>query len=345
MPEIYILDRLTLDRIRYVENYESFIWTTRRSEFSDCKLVIPLSEYKTRYYREFNYIERPESNRLMMIVSILKKESEGTVTITGHSLEKILEERVIPPSNDDDAWTINGSVGYAATEYVRRICIEGEYSNNDIINNLDYEEQDASTIQREVKPTQGDDLYKVVKGLCDEDDLGFRIFLDRPTKKFIFRVNRGVDRTVDQNERPPVVFSQDLDSLTNESFLKSIEGYKNVAYVKYKGGAQTVYDGTMYASTRRRVLFVDATDIENPTPGKVEARGRIELRKHNRKNLFDGEVERNKSYTYEVDYEIGDLVTLRSVDGETRTARVTEFVSTFDQEGVRYFPTFTSLET
>ena len=344
MPEIYILNR-NLQRIRYVEKYESFIWTIRRNEAGDCKLVVPLSEYRARYYRTGYYIERPESSRLMRIDRVEKDSSTGDVTITASSLEAFLKQRIVPPNyNDEDHWTFYGSVGWVATELVKRICIDGDYSANDVIQNLSIQEQDASTIQRRVVNEQGANLYDTVQALCAEDDLGFRIFFDRDTLGFVFRVYRGIDRSISQNDRPPVIFSADLDSLTNESFVKSDEDYKNVAYVKYKGGSTAIYDGTVFASMLRRVMYVDATDIEDPTPEKIEARALIELKKHNRTNLFDGEVQTNRSYTYNVDYEIGDLVTLKSVDDETRNVRVTEFVSVYDTEGIRYYPTFSTTE-
>lgn len=344
--DVYILNS-SFDSIDLIEGIHSFIWTIRYNSWGDFTMKVPISRFPYTSLQTGNYVWQPTSNRLMMIESVIRNRDseEDLIEVTGRSVEAFLEERVVTPNTTDDYWKLTGNVGWIATELVRRICIDAtEYSASDKIDNLRFAEQDASTISREVK-IKPSNLYVAVKELCDEDNLGFRIFFDIDTKLLTFRVYRGADRSTSQSTNPRVVFSGDLDNMVSGSFLKSVVGYKNVAYVKSKTSIRTVKLSTATLDNmRRRVLWVDASDIENPTNALLDSRGRIELSQYNYKNLVDGEIKLNSSYIYGVDYEIGDVVTIKTEDGGTSKARVTEFVTIFDHDGFRYYPTFTTIE-
>lgn len=344
--DVYILDA-TFEKIDLIEGVSSFIWTVRYNTWGDFILTVPISRFPYTSLRTGNYVLNPKSQRLMMIESVLRKrdtQSEDIIEVRGRSVEAFLEERIVTPNTTEDYWTLTGNVGWIATELVRRICIDAtELSSNDKIDNLRYATQDSSTISRTVK-IKPSSVYQSVKELCDEDELGFRIFFDEDTKLLTFRVYRGVDRSADQSTNPRVIFSSDLDNLVNGSFLKSVIGYKNVAYVKSKGSIRQVQMGAgPFVDLRRRVLWVDASDIENPTNALLDNRGRLELSQHKYKNLVDGEIDEDRAYTYGVDYSIGDVVTIKTEDGGVGRSRISEIVTVYDSDGVRTYPTFTSL--
>jgi hypothetical protein len=95
----------------------------------------------------------------------------------------------------------------------------------------------------------------------------------------------------------------------------------------------------------RRVLTVDASDITLSAGTALDAallqRGKEELAKTRAFQAFDGEINTNSQYKYQVDYWLGDLVEMRNVDGVANQMRVTEQIFVSDKEGDRSYPTLT----
>lgn len=83
-------------------------------------------------------------------------------------------------------------------------------------------------------------------------------------------------------------------------------------------------------------------NTETPWLNKqLQQRGRDELMKNRQVRAFDGEIPPNSPYLYEIDYQLGDLIDMRNVDGVTNQMRVTEQIFISDGEGERAYPTFT----
>lgn len=177
----------------------------------------------------------------------------------------------------------------------------------------------------------------------------------------------GYDRTVNQTDREPVIFTTMQDHLIDEKYLWTLRNYKNFAQV-----VSPIYDANVFApgvSTATagkdlRVLHVDASDITSAGGGSassiVRQRGLAELAKNNQIFFFEGQVNPDSPYKrglppvegggtswYEArlrrttpgDYDLGDLVTLMGKYGVSQTMRVTEFVRTQDETGYREYPT------
>jgi hypothetical protein len=89
--------------------------------------------------------------------------------------------------------------------------------------------------------------------------------------------------------------------------------------------------------------LVNATDVTSGTAGEIAAaliqKGKEELSKHRAFLAFDGEIDNRTDYIYGRDYELGDLVEMRTSDGVTNNMRVTEQIFVCDQEGQRSYPT------
>lgn len=160
----------------------------------------------------------------------------------------------------------------------------------------------------------------------------------------------GLDRTRQQSVNTPVVMRYDMGDISNPEYLFSKKGLKNVAIVKTNNGNRTFYAFGADASTSgldRSVLPVDASDIEY-TAGTtdqasfedaVQTRAMTELAKYNQKTLFSGEVSPVANYHYDVDYSLGDKITLFAEYGFEQTMLVSEYVRTYDKDGDRGYPT------
>jgi hypothetical protein len=108
-------------------------------------------------------------------------------------------------------------------------------------------------------------VYKAVQDICSAYRLGFRIVRNFDNSELYFDVYAGNDRTTIQNILDPVLFSPDLDNLTDISEVTSTANYRNVAYVFHPVGAQIVTADETPVEVEgfdRRVLTVDASDIK-----------------------------------------------------------------------------------
>jgi hypothetical protein len=145
-----------------------------------------------------------------------------------------------------------------------------------------------------------------------------------------------------------VIFSQELDNLSNVSELRSVEDAKNVAYVFGLNDSTIVYADGADASTSgfdRKVLYVDATDVTLASGPALTAvlvnKGLDALAKTRPIAAFDGEINQYGKNKYNRDYFLGDLVEMRNSDGATNIMRVTEQIFVSDGEGDRSYPTLT----
>lgn len=325
-----------------VEEFVSFIWTSRANAFGDFELKFASAKFPKFTAVSGNYIEYSESNRLMEIETIkMVTDSEGNSfhILTGRSLERLLLERVVTPNTTKDYWTLTGKVGWIIHELVRRICVDGiEFSPDDKIDNLTIRQLDPSTKTTTVK-LQTKTLYEAIQELCEEDSFNFQVYFNRSTKGFEFTLYRGEDRT------SSVVFGDVYDNVSTDEYIHSSLDYKNVAYVRSGTMIRQVVAGSAVPTgSTRRVMYVDASDIEEPTAAKLDARGKLELAKKNRVKLYSAEIDLTRTNVFGIDYNVGDIVAFVDMYGETHPYIVSESVITYDREGERKFPTFRKKE-
>lgn len=356
--EVYTLDAL-LRRTDLFEDHESLIWTERYSQYGDFEMHIA-SSFRTRSLLKVGtMLAMNQSNRVMKIETVedaTDAENRRMLTIKGRSIETLMYDRVAKESVLDlttsPKWTITG---LTATDTARKIfhdiCVTGVLSSYDVIpfihegplssepSNIT-EPVDLVTI--EIEPMT---VYDAILQLSEIWNFGFRILRNGDMSELWFDIYMGSDRTSGQTTLPAVVFSPQLDNLQNTKELVTIEGAKNVAYVYSPAGFQMVYAGdvdTDISGLERRVLVVTADDITSENPD-VEAaliqRGTEELAKARTYQAFDGEISQASQYKPGRDYNLGDLVEMRSIDGVTNEMRVTEIIYASDAEGERSYPT------
>lgn len=357
--EVYILDDL-LRRDTIVDRFESLIWTERYSSMGDFQLVIHSTSESRSLLTKGKLLAANTSDRVMTIENVEDKDdSEGRslLTITGRSLESLMESRinrraqlltggVVAPSAN-----VTGTPGYLARYWFDTIC----RNNTDIpADNIPFITNGTLyPVDTIAEPTESitmaftiGSVYETIKEICDIYGLGFRLYRGPDTSTLYFNVYSGNDRTATQTTLPAVIFSPDLENLTNTSEFSSIEQYKNVAYVIAPNGSRVVYAGDAGPTTSgysRRVLYVDASDITltagTPLQNALEQRGQDELSKYKSLMALDGEIPQGGRYRYGIDYGLGDLVEMRNDDGVTNRMRVTEQIFVDDSEGERSYPT------
>lgn len=357
--ELYLLDNL-LRRSRVVDQFESLIWTERFKELGDWELSIHASHEHRSLFTVGSLWALNESKRVMTVETVENtKDEEGRdmINISGPSIERILEDRFVHDGVNgltaNPTWNSSGPPAQQARHVFQRIAIDG-YLN--VLDKIPFigttnifpidtipEPTEVVTLALE-RPT----LLAIIQELCDIYGMGYRLVRNGDLSQLLFNIYMGSDRTTRQTYYRPVIFSPELNNLSDITSLVSVSGYKNVAYVYAPNGMQIVYaqpDDEGLGGFDRRVLVVDATDIDlaagTALNAALQQRGMEELAKHRRLMAFDGEIPQAGGYKYGVDYELGDIVEMRNEDGASNNMRVSEQIFVSDSSGERSYPTLT----
>lgn len=353
--DLYLLNS-DLQNTEIVERYESVVWTERFSSLGDVQIVIDpaLAEPGLRTLGSFLAIKGSE--RVMRIESAVEANAEDgsrKLTVTGSSLECILDER------PNTAWVVTSSVHAPQTftnppATIMRQMFDAVVRNNAFINEnipllqaqtvvpVTYAIPEPSASVSVI--TDVDTLYNTLKNVADVYKIGFRL-IRKADNLLYFDVYTGFDRTTKQLVLPPMVFSPELDNLSNTSELASLVALRNVAYVYSPAGSTIVYrsGSNNQDGFNKRILIVNASDISLAAGAALTAalqqRGQEELAKTVAIYGFDGQIPQNSSYVYGTHYGLGDLVEQRSTSGASKIMQVTEQIFTSDSTGDKSYPT------
>jgi hypothetical protein len=248
-------------------------------------------------------------------------------------------------------WDITDYPADIARKIFDDICRTGILKTGDIIPYLttgspmpaDTIGEPSTSVSLSLKPAS---VYSSIKNICEVYDLGFRLIRNPLTNLLHFDIYTGRDLTSAQSSLPAVIFSRELDNLTNTKQLTSVEDQKNCAYVYSPIGTLVVYNTGESDSTSgfdRQVLIVDASDLTSATnvTAALTQRGEEALAEYRGLQVFDGEINQKSSYKYGTDYQVGDLVEQRNSDGFANYMRITEQILSSDPKGERSYPTMT----
>lgn len=352
--ELYVLD--TNFRILSVlDSFESIIWTDRFQEYGDFELYSPANTTLINQLQKDYYLYNRESEYSMIIESIkLSDDNEAGkhITVTGRSLESILDRRII--------WTQTVISGNLQTG-IKKLLDENAINPNDVnrkIPNLIFETStDPAITSLTIDEAQytGDNLYETIVDLCLAYKIGFKVTLNN-NNQFVFKLYSGTDRSYIQETNPYVVFSPNFENIINSNYLDTNEVYKTITLVAGEGEGSARKTAVVGSGSglNRRELFTDARDISSNVDGgtisaaqynnMLVARGTEKLEEHKIKKTFEGQVESTVLFSYGKDFFLGDIVQVVNEYGIESRSRVTEIIRSEDEEGFRIYPTFEILD-
>jgi len=192
------------------------------------------------------------------------------------------------------------------------------------------------------------------KNLADElteiselTGVGWSVALDYVNQTWVFDVAEGRDLTATQAVNPPVIFAPQFDSLKTLEYATSDLNYRSVAYVagQGEGAARRVLTTGGGVGLARYELFVDARDIaevetvnevEQPIPlaeieASLTARGQQQLAEFSNESYLSAQILTRSPFVYEVDYDLGDIVTVKNDDwGIGMDAVITEITEIYE---------------
>lgn len=337
-----------------VDSYESFIWTERYNEYGDFELYLGANDPSIQYLQIGYYLVKRDTTRAMVIESIeyeFDAESGSHVTITGRSLESVLDRRIV--------WSqtvINDTIQNGIKTLLNDAIISPTNTDRQI-SNFTFSESTDTSIASLTVDTQytGENLYDVISELCKTNNIGFKIIFD-DNFNFVFSLYNGVNRSYQQTENSYVIFSSTFDNLISSDYIESNSTYKNVALVggEGEGSAQKFASSGSGTGLTRRETYVDASSISSSTDsGTISTdeytkllveKGDAALEEAKYTKTFDGEMDTKEVFVYHQDFEIGDIVEILDMYGHEATSRITEMIQSMSSSGYTTYPTFDTPE-
>lgn len=350
--ELFVLNA-DFESIAVIDTYESMIWTDRYNAYGDFEIYFAMDESLLEYIKEDYYLWLKDSEHSMIIEDIkidADTEEGNRLIVTGRSLESILERRIIWGQR-----IFSGNLQNAIQTMLNENIISPSVADRKIANFIFVPSTDSKITSLTIdNQYTGDDLYTVVKGLCEENNIGFKIVLT-DDNQFAFSLYAGADRSYDQTENPYVVFSPNFENIINSNYFSSKAGYRNVTLVAGEGeGAsrKTTVVGSA-SGLDRRELFTDARDISSDTEdgtlsdaeyiAQLRTKGLKNLADHMITTAFEGEVEVTRLFKYGEDFFIGDIVQIANEYGNENSAYISELIISNSDEGLSIYPTFKTI--
>lgn len=252
-----------LDAISIIDTYSSLIWTDRYNEYGDFEIYTRMSESILEYVKQDYYLRSRDSEHIMIIEKLLVSsdvEEGNNLTITGRSLESILDRRIIWGQK-----TISGNLQNGIKTLLDENVISPSKPERKIDNFIFEASTDPAVVGLTIEAQYtGDNLYDVIHNLCSERNIGFQVTLN-DNKQFVFKLYSGTDRSYDQIENTYVIFSPKFDNLISSNYIESKSALKNVTLVGGEGeGSSRRYTAVGNISgLERRELFTDARDVSS----------------------------------------------------------------------------------
>lgn len=362
----YILD-YEFSIIGVVDSYKSAIWTERFYTAGDFELYVPNTSYysgllKLPSNKHSVYVLRADDvTKLGIIDNIQYKEDldNGDMIIaTGHTDDYLLHYRLIM-----EQATYIGNIELAIRHMVSNAFIHSEFGYNSRTSNKFKLGTRIGLTEEANLQYQGQFLDEEIDKLAKEYGFGYRVNYNDANNEFTFELIQPVDRSLDQTENEPVVFSASLDNISGSEYDKGVA--YNAAYAYGEGNGSFKYSNGFASPAvqnyplERREAYVDAKNTSNNGEAldgwllssllRREAQAAI-MRSQNSTEKVQADVLANTNYKLGVDYDLGDVVQVVVQVGDDRSLirsfkqRVIEVIEAFDENGYSCIPTFETVE-
>ena len=308
------------------EDYKSIIWTERFHGFGDFKLTVPGTLENLQIYQLDYYLYTKGTNKLMIIEQIelnTEYSKQSMLTVSGRSLESILDRRVMHPypiwegtilcKEERTRGKVKDVIKHYSnllfkqrdsldTSHERHVKGFGWYSVDELpggirrgrpVSSMDIGDIRVSTegVVRDMSirnPNWGRYMdytkdpysmegswYKLVQELTDLTMSGWAIEYDGEDPYYWYGYTyNGVNRTFNQGERPPVVFSPTYDNLSKATYFKSKVGTRTKIFsgaVKFEIPTQLALDGEyLGASASNNAMQNNSITVGTPGLGLRE---------------------------------------------------------------------------
>lgn len=323
-----------LDFIGEVDDFTSFIYERKWFTYSNFQLVV--ENFDKDLFQEGNYIvvnNDPYRSGQIAKVNV----TDDTVSIKGFGIGFWFTNRITFPPTGNDTYAFNS---YAEDIFYNVVYINAINAEDPKRN---FENLYIKTSQSRGEKIAFETRYKVLadelETIANTSKLGWCIYFDYKNKRFVFESLVGIDRTVNQDDVPPMIFSRRYDNIVYMEYTKDVSEYKNCAIVAGQGegvNREVVIVNDNLSGQDRKELFVDARDIEDVT--NLADRGKIKLAENTIIESFEATID---TESYRVEWDLGDFVTILDDEiGVISDIQIVEVRETYEGGVLTIEPTF-----
>lgn len=366
------MDLMTLNATnqpdKMVENYDSLIWTERFNTGGDFQITTGDTTRFMTLLPEGTILTIRESNIAMVVETHQierKKNTAEKLTIKGRSFESILDRRValqsasaLTGSND---WVVSAKTPSDVAWYaIDQIVRAGLLSANDIFPSAMVTFPSPADYGTSTGPSKNftierGNLLTVVLGLLQASGqadpsttpatpavVPHGIKAVRPNSAGTaigVQIYAGTDRSA------TVYFDATRELLDDGTYLFSKVGSANFGYGVGPNFAATMFEGAVEPSgLARRVALVDGSSSNVANAAQLGNFMSQALAEASETAIFDGNVNPDLNpYKFNIDYALGDIVRIVGDYGLDKFARVTEYIRSEDNTGIKAYPTLETI--
>lgn len=347
--DITILDS-NLVAAGVLDSYESLIWNECYLGTGDFEIYSSANTELLNLCKIGNYLYRRDADMTMIIESIKIQtdiEAGSKITITGRSLESILERRIV--------WgqvNISGSVQEAIKKLLYDSIIEPSIVMRKIDNFMFEETDDPEIVNLNMEEAQfdGETIMEAITKICEVFKIGFKVYLNEENK-FVFKLYKGKDRSYRQSVLPYVVFSPNFGNLLNSDFKVDRSTLRNVVYIAGEGEGvdrKNTYYGEEEGLERRELFYKSSksSKVDNKTLSDSEyykvltEDGKQKLTECKTDQKFEGSADVTELFIFGKDFFMGDVLQVSDEYGNEARSRVTKLVTSHDSSGINIYPSF-----
>ena len=348
-------------KIGIIDNATSVIWVKRFYDVGEFEIYVKATPELFSLLGTLNgdqyamqdeiFITRDESNVMMYVEKVklnTNAENGDYITISGRSIECCMDWRVISRRVFSSAETTAESIIREVVDST--LIFRGSRQGALIWLQLGEEHDWPDYITRQFT---GKKVLDIVKELCVSYSYGFEmVYEENPedVECITFNLYKGTDRSFTQNINPYVVFSPDFENLGDTEYSHDITELETGALVggEGEGDSRTFVwvDPPTNNPFKRRYNYIDARS--SSSDGMTTDQYKTMLQNQGQENIdqrkavtfFNGEILNYNNYTYGVDYNLGDKVSIVNAYGIKANATITEITEVEDESGYRIIPTF-----
>lgn len=351
--DIYVLNGL-IGVLDVIDTYESVIWNMQYFGRNDFQLIIAgtdkniqLLSIGTLLVRdcdmddgEYHNVMRVENRKLDF-----DAERGWILTITGKGLKNIISSRIV--------WTQTNLTGNVESG-IRQVITDNIIAPTNSDRRIDdfiLDDVQGFTEEFDVQ-LFGENICDWTESTCTTYGYGWDVYIKNG--KYVFKLYKGTDRSYDQSDVKPVVFSPEFDNLLSSSYTIDTGDYKNVALVGGEGDGidqRTASVGSA-SGLERFETYIDGGSISSN--GEIitletylkmlEDYGKEQLSSVAFTEKFEGVIVPDGIYKLNEDYFLGDIVQIVNEKGISAKPRIIEIIYSDDVNGTNYVPTFSEWE-
>ena len=349
MSMIPIISNKSFERIGMIDDYISFIWTSRFYTSGDFELVINTTH--TDMIQIGYHVERDDDENIGIIETIkIEKQEDGNdvAIISGRFLISILGRRIIAAQSS----FTNKTIGYIVESLLWDNVISPQISARAIANIETMTDMELFGPTINIQMT-GTNLLTAISDMCSPQHIGQKMTRDAESGMLQLFLYYGTDRSADQSVNPRVIFSEKYDNLISSDFEESHKNIINAVLVAGEGEGidrktTWVTDALSPTGMNRYEFYKDARNVQS-NGGQIDPDEYKDMLKGVGKEVltqftqaFGAQVDFT-SVRYKEDVFLGDLVTITNERwGISTNARLAEVIESTDEAGLYTInPTFT----